>query len=298
MNTPLNTRPSGHRNDHVYKLRKRNFQRRLSTQLCYLGYMTIILQYIKYGSNVLTLGFRCLLQSILSSPFPSDIQLERIARNNNLSRIPYVGDTTAQFRVSSEMTNIPGAFTPTESIEEMQNIDRQSAINSLKLKARKILFHGALTVNTILILLDLLFPKDFVGQFEGNNLRDGSLQNASSPFINGNGLLQGEYKGGFFLQIVGELVPKTNLEGNLGMIFTDFLILALQYGLFILGCINFTKLDNIELDQNEELIAQKLDENSDGYDGNVLVTIIDPIKAIDRVLIIDDTENGEINSVV
>lgn len=71
----------------------------------------------------------------------------------------------------------------------------------------------------------------------------------------------------------------------------EFAILFCQFGLFILTCINFANLGGNE-DELEEADRQiSVDEEptqtqpSDGYDGKVFVTQIDPNKAINDILL-------------
>lgn len=66
-------------NKRVYELRKRNFQRNLVNNLSFLGYVLISLEYIKYDRTVWTLITRAIVQSLISSPFPSDAKLRRLA---------------------------------------------------------------------------------------------------------------------------------------------------------------------------------------------------------------------------
>ena len=69
-------------NKRVYELRKRNFQRNLVNNLSFLGYVLISLEYIKYDRTVWTLITRAIVQSLISSPFPSDAKLRRLRHDH------------------------------------------------------------------------------------------------------------------------------------------------------------------------------------------------------------------------
>ena len=278
---------------HIYKLRKKNFQKRLVSQVCFVGYMLIVYQYIKYGSAFLPFILRCFLQSVLAAPYPSDVQLQRIATNNDLSGIPYITGTrrSQSEQPTPSSLQMPGAFASEESTSAQNSeANTQIAVDNLKRKARKLLFHGVLSINIIYLIFDLISPRDLSSEFNGNGLPEKGLGSTPSPFVNGHGLLQGERKGGFSLQMIGETLPKYNLQGNIGLIFSDILILMAQYALFVLACVNFANFDNEDLinDDGDTFESNKYNE-SNGYDGNVLVARIDPIRAAELVI----SFNGE-----
>lgn len=152
--------------------------------------------------------------------------------------------------------------------------------NEIKRKIRNVLFHGSLTVNALFITSALLFPVDFIGKLEGNYLHEDGLNNTPSPFNNANGIIQGERRGGFSMQMIGESLPQTNSKGNVGILMFEFAILVCQFSLFVLTCVNFAGLDDrrsVETHDSEPVIG-------DGYDGKVDVTHIDPMSAISDVL--------------
>lgn len=60
------------RNKKIFDLRRRNFSRNMVMKLGFLGYLIIIFKYLKYGTNVLSLLFRCVVQALLISPFPDN----------------------------------------------------------------------------------------------------------------------------------------------------------------------------------------------------------------------------------
>ena len=72
----------------VYKRRRRQFQNDLVGQLSFLGYTVIILHYLKAGSSTLTLIARLCIQSLLTSPYPSELQLRRLSLTAQSRTIP------------------------------------------------------------------------------------------------------------------------------------------------------------------------------------------------------------------
>lgn len=220
-------------NKRVYELRKRNFQRNLVNNLSYFGYVLIFLEYIKFDRTVWTLITRAIVQSLISSPFPSDAKLRRLATaggDNDNARIATLPGGTS--------IRIPGMFTtevldnPSIDAEQQDN----AAVVSIKRQIRKFLFHGCLSLNMLLIVLTILFPIDFLEPLSDYVPVDG-LKNTPSPFSNSNGLLLGERRGGLFLQMIGERLPKSNFSGNLGLLMFEFSILIVQFTLFSLTCV-------------------------------------------------------------
>lgn len=282
-------------NDKIYQLRRKNFQRKLVTQLCYLGYVIIVLNYLKYGCTIWTLMLRTCVQSLLAAPFPNEAQMRRLSLRNELPGSNYFPGLSAAIPTNSTLIQnpMPGAFPSNSTQEPEQASDNQAnkvIEDEVKKKIRGVLFHGSLTVNIFYIIIAILFPVNFRGKLEGNYLHEDGLNDTPSPFNHANGLIQGERKGGFFMQMIGEPIPQSNLKGNLGIIMFEFAILFCQFGLFILTCINFANLgvDEYELEEADRQIS--LDEGatqtqpSDGYDGKVFVTQIDPNKAINDIL--------------
>lgn len=276
-------------NKRVYELRKRNFQRNLVNNLSYFGYVLIFLEYIKFDRTVWTLITRAIVQSLISSPFPSDAKLRRLATaggDNDNARIATLPGGTS--------IRIPGMFTtevldnPSIDAEQQDN----AAVVSIKRQIRKFLFHGCLSLNMLLIVLTILFPIDFLEPLSDYVPVDG-LKNTPSPFSNSNGLLLGERRGGLFLQMIGERLPKSNFSGNLGLVMFEFSILIVQFTLFSLTCVVLADLDFEEPERLEPV-------NSDGYDGSVIVARIPLNKTMNAILndgnINDNNENAS-NSV-
>ncbi|CAI4053981.1 Gld1p SKDI_16G3660 [Saccharomyces kudriavzevii IFO 1802] len=263
-------------NRRVYELRKRNFQRNLVNNLSYLGYILISLEYIKYDRTVWTLVIRGMVQSLISSPFPSDAKLRRLA-------------TFDTDRNTTGVTNLPGGRSfrlpgmfGTEILADASNEAEQqehddAAIVSIKKQIRRFLFHGCLSLNMLFIVLTILFPIDFLEPLGGHEPVGDGPKNTPSPFSNSNGLLLGERRGGLFLQMIGERLPKSNFSGNLGLVMFEFSILIVQFTLFSLTCVVLADLD---LQEPEKLDSMK----SDGYDGSVVVARIPLNKTLSTVL--------------
>ncbi|CAI4055058.1 hypothetical protein SUVZ_16G3800 [Saccharomyces uvarum] len=268
-------------NKRVYELRKRNFQRNLVNNLSYFGYILIFLEYIKFDRTVWTLITRAVVQSLISSPFPSDAKLRRLATaggdNNNTGIATLPGGTSIR---------IPGMFTtevldnPSNDVEQQDN----AAVISIKRQIRKFLFHGCLSLNMLFIVLTILFPIDFLEPLSDYVPVDG-LKNTPSPFSNSNGLLLGERRGGLFLQMIGERLPKSNFSGNFGLLMFEFSILIVQFTLFSLTCVVLADLDFQEPENVDSV-------KSDGYDGSVVVARIPLNKTLDTVLY-----DGNINDI-
>lgn len=283
-----NGEESSAENDRVYQLRRRNFQKRLVSNLSSLGYTIIVLEYLKYGCSVWTLTVRVVVQAMLSAPFPNELHIRRLSSRNELHTSTYF--PRLSMGMSSDATTntltrdaIPGGFPSPAVVQEPVHSEDQikKDLEDVKRKIRKIIFHGSLTVNIFYILIAVLFPVNFAGKLEGRHLDEDGLMDTPSPFNNANGLVQGELKGGFFMQMIGELVPISNFKGNLGIILFQFGILVCQFGLFVLTCVNLADL-GFEESFSEDIANQA--KGSDGYDGKVFVAQIDPIGAIHNVL--------------
>lgn len=260
-------------NERVYELRKRNFTKHFVNTVSLIGYVFIVIQYIKFGTSFWILLIRSSSQSLLTNPFPNNAHLRRIANRTNRNSTPATN------------TSMPGGFI--SSIESTDNdidennmvptVSESIAVNEIievKKKIRKLLFHSALTFNLVVFIWNIFHPTHFMNKLEGDHLNEKNLTNAPSPFVTGNRILGGELRGGVFLQIIGEALPQSDLWGNIGKLGYDFLIIVLQYTLFILTCINFGELGYEEAPDTKFL-------KSDGYDGKVLVAEINynqPIK--------------------
>ncbi|EJS41265.1 YPR109W [Saccharomyces arboricola H-6] len=271
-------------NKRVYELRKRNFQRNLVNNLSYLGCILILLEYIKYDRTVWTLITRTVVHSLISSPFPSDAKLRRLATvgaNNNTTGVTTLPGGTP--------IRIPGMFGG-EALDNPSNEAEQEgyddvAIVSIKKQIRKFLFHGCLSLNILFIALTILFPIDFLEPLNNYKPVDDGPKNTPSPFSNSNGLLLGERRGGLFLQMIGERLPKSNFSGNLGLVLFEFSILIVQFTLFSLTCVVLADLDFQEPERVDSV-------KSDGYDGSVVVAQLPLNKTLDAVL-----NDGSINGI-
>lgn len=266
----------------VSKLRRRNFKSNLTSKMNMLGYAVIILQYIKFGSSVVPLILRLLLQSFLASPFPDNALLLRAiqrlheddsatASSNNSTDGNTYNNTDPNLEV-----NMPGGFvnfTNTEPslrsvLPEEIELNHEERLITMKNKIRNTLFFLCVPLNGILLLLHIFSPYDFtVG--EPDNMIDVSFGGKlGSQFTYGSGLIEGERRSGISIQMVGELIPRSNFAGNMGNVWFDFMILTLQLTLFTITCINFA-----ELGYSDPTEITQID--SDGYDGKMVITRID-----------------------
>ncbi|CCH60044.1 hypothetical protein TBLA_0C02330 [Henningerozyma blattae CBS 6284] len=278
----------------ILNLRKKNFQQKLVNHLSVLGYTAIAIQYLKFGCRIWTLFLRAATQSALLSPFPSEAQIRRVTtarRNANQAAsasLPGFSGLSDEIR-----TQIPGgesSYDLTNGISEDIEAEMEREAKSLKKKARSIIFFATLVTNLIFIFYDLLYPKNFMNLVKGHTLDEKDLTDIPSPFYTANDLVQGERRGGFFLQLIGDRLPRNNFNGNIGIILYDYAILICQFGLFILTCVNYGDVeaeklsDQLDIDTIEEMEDNKHYKNSNGYDGNVLAAQLDPSKAIIDVL--------------
>ena len=250
-----NDAPRNTPNERVYELRKRNFQRNFVSDLSLLGYIIIILAYIKFDTSFWVLLSRLLLQSLLTSPFPDETRIQIIAARTR----PQQNFTGGMFDPSM----VPGSFPTSDVTEEEQ----EAAQAYVKQKIRKILFHGALTFNTLRLIWVVINPVNFADNFDSTISSEEALDNAGSPYANSHGLINGERRGGVFLQLIGEHLFRSKLCGNLALIGYEFLILAIQYSLFIVTCVNLTGSDD-----EEEFDDRQQETIGDGYDGTVFVS--------------------------
>ncbi|QLQ80229.1 hypothetical protein HG537_0D02300 [Torulaspora globosa] len=266
--------------ERIYRLRRKNFQKNLATKMGFLGYVVIVLYYLKYGCTIWNLLLRVCVQSLLAVPFPSDIHIRRLSQARESRGSGHLFTFPGSMR--AESVSMPGAFPPGDDSQTGTRSEAQIEEESreIKRKIRKVLFHGSLTFNVLFILSALIFPVNFMSKLEGNHLVEAGLANTPSPFNNANGIVQGERRGGFSMQMIGETLPQTNFKGNLGIVMFEFAILFCQFTLFVLTCINFADLggqEDVDADRSK-VIA------SDGYDGKVDVTQIDPVSAISDVV--------------
>lgn len=259
------------RNKKIFDLRRRNFSRNMVMKLGFLGYLIIIFKYLKYGTNVLSLLFRCVVQALLISPFPDKSYSQWLLARNGLP--------------TSLQGSIPGGFTTagasgSNNSDSTQTDTGDFALEVLKRKIRAILFNCVLTINILYVVFAILFPTDFYIPQDGIYIdKQNGHQNMPSPFKYGKYMLEGERKGGITFQAIGETLPSSNLSGNLGVILCEALILIAQLLLFCVTCINFAELGYADDDENDEYFI-----NNDGYDGNVLLTTINLHEGINVML--------------
>lgn len=273
----------------VFKLRKKNAQKNLTKNTILLGYILIIYQYIKFNTSSWILVFRLILQTLISSPFPSDNQLVRViqrVRNNNNNTTDTATnnhnnatDTNRySFAINNMTASIPGAFSEgisTSQNNESFNIDEE--VINFKKRLRTSLFHAIILINITVLIYRLFNRINFIDMSDGNGLIDTGLTNTPSLFLNGNGISQGELRGGLTLQLIGERLPTNNYVANLQIWFLDLFIFLSQFTLLTLTSINFIKLGYKE---PKEIRYTK----SDGYDGFLIATQINYSEALNEFL--------------
>lgn len=273
----------------VYKLRRRNFKSDLIKKVAMLGYIVIILQYVKFGSRMIPLILRFAFQSFLASPFPNNELLIRTIQrlhdndrendtntdstNNNIT--DFNNNTNNSTTGPNIEINMPGGFINTN--EEI-NLDQVSPdvveysdedrLNNMKDKIRSTLFFTCIPLNVVLLLIHTLSPFDFTVEQNDSMINLGPSGKLGSQFTYGSGLIEGERRNGITIQMVGELIPRSNFLGNLTNVWFDFMILIVQLVLFTLTCINFARLGYKEPEEITQI-------ESDGYDGKMIITRID-----------------------
>ncbi|ODV94311.1 hypothetical protein PACTADRAFT_35116 [Pachysolen tannophilus NRRL Y-2460] len=121
--------------------------------------------------------------------------------------------------------------------------------------------------------------------------------------------------GGFTLQIIGEKVFKNYYKFKCFILFNDFLILALQYFLYCITCINNEKLIEAGNEDNNSRSTQEVehrlggepvegkfndnDDEYDGYCGNALIFEINPKEMYQRIKSFqrDDASNNNSSNI-
>ena len=269
----------------IFKLRKKNAEKNLTKNTVLLGFILIIYQYIKFNTSSWILVFRIILQTIIYNPFPTDSQLIRVIQrvrtsnataNNNSNNNP--NTNRYSFTINNMTSSIPNAFnenTGTSPNDESFNIDEE--IIDFKKRLRITLFHGIILINITILIYRLFNPIDFVKMADGMQLNDTGLTDTPSMFLNGNGVSQGELRGGVTLQLIGERLPTNNFIANLQIWFLDLFIFLSQFALLTLSCINFARLGYKE---PKEIRYAK----SDGYDGFLIATQINYSEALSEFL--------------
>ena len=269
----------------IFKLRKKNAQKNLTKNTVLLGFILIIYQYIKFNTSSWILVFRIILQTLIYNPFPTDSQLIRVIQrvrtsnataNNNSINDP--NTNRYSFTINNMTSSIPGAFNEgndTSPIEESFNIDEE--IIDFKKRLRITLFHGIILINITILIYRLFNPIDFIEMSDGMRLNDTGFTDTPSMFLNGNGVSQGELRGGVTLQLIGERLPTNNFIANLQIWFLDLFIFLSQFTLLTLTSINFARLGYKE---PKEIRYAK----SDGYDGFLIATQINYSEALHEFL--------------
>lgn len=286
MNAIDNT-TTNHRVRKIFKLRKKNAQKSLTKNIILLGYILIVYQYIKFNTSSWILVFRLIIQTLISNPFPADDQLVRViqrvrSNNSNTNTNPTADNglntapETNRYSVAiNNMTfSIPGAFN--ESISTLQNNESfnvDEEVMKFKKRLRTSLFHAIILINITVLIYRLFNRINFTDMYDGRGLMDTDFTNTPSIFLNGNGVSQGELRGGLTLQLIGERLPTNNYIANLQIWFLDLFIFFSQFTLLTLTSINFIKLGYRE---PKEIRYTK----SDGYDGFLIATQINYSEAL------------------
>ncbi|AGO11802.1 AaceriADR030Wp [[Ashbya] aceris (nom. inval.)] len=210
------------------------FRQQLVDHLGLLGYTVIVLSYIKFGGNILVFLFRLLLQSALLSPFPNQQQL--VLRFGQASG-----------RVAGEPDQTP-ARAETGRAAGAVDAEAEDMTKDFLLRIQCALFHAAFTFNCLALITWVIWPADFQ-ELLGSYRYEGypALANTPSPFNNENSILQGEWRGKWFFQMIGEAVPASNIGGNLMAVTYQLLILCLQFGLYMVSCVYFSPLTKTQL---------------------------------------------------
>ncbi|AET39496.1 Gld1p Ecym_4451 [Eremothecium cymbalariae DBVPG len=244
---------------------RRKFREKLVEHLGLLGYAVIVIGYMKYGGSIIVFFMRCMLQSALVTPFPNHEQ-----RMRGFS----IAGTVRGFPA------MPGNTNPNPVVsqdERMQAQDLQDIATEFFLKIQWVLFHAVFTFNWLVILSWIIWPTDYqamLGFYKYDKHSD--LANAPSPFNNDNYLIQGEWRGTWFMEFIGEAIPSSNKKGNLMAICYQFMILISQFGLYMLSCIYFSPLRGNQLSENDEDACN----DGDGYDGSITIVTVDPVEAV------------------
>lgn len=273
----------------VYKRRRKQLQDDLVNQVSFLGYAVIFLHYLKFGSSTLTLILRLCVQSLLTSPYPSEFQLRRLTFSAQSRTIPGLrrdnGASVPQ-TINRSGTRIPGTFTPADqpAIEQETEVETEDISDRLRHNIRWILFHCSFTVNFILIMLSIIWPIDFQAKVGEYRLNEKDLSDVPSPFNNHNGLVGGELRGRIFIQFIGERVSSSNFRENLGLLFLEVLIFICQFCLYLLTCYNLAKPPIDAFTSEDSDAVRENDIEYGGYGGNVLATTVDPMKVFDHIL--------------
>lgn len=265
------------RRKEIYEDRKTDFVQHFVNSLSLLGYIVIVIQFIKFESSFWVLLVRASFHSLLTNPFPSYAQLRRIAQR------------TSRRAATTEGVDMPGGFTNAASLLNGSNgrpggtngttdpLSEDEEITVVKKKIRKLLFHGSVTLNIVVFIWNVFHPTYFVEKLGGDHSKEKYLENIPSPFMSGNGLLGGEFRGVAFIQFIGDAIPRSDLWGNINKSGYDFLIIILQYTLFILTCINFGELGYVAPTDMGYT-------SSDGYDGHVAAVEVDYNKPLDVII--------------
>ncbi|CAB4252080.1 similar to Saccharomyces cerevisiae YPR109W Predicted membrane protein [Maudiozyma barnettii] len=271
------------RNESRYEDRKTDFTQHFVNALSLMGYIVIVIQFVKFESSFWILLARASFHSLLTNPFPGHAQLRRIAQRT--------GRTTS----STPDVDMPGGFTNAANLSNMPHATRDNSnittappstedeIMAVKKKIRKLIFHGSFTLNLIVLIWNILHPTHFLEKLGGMYPHEKYLKNIPSPFVSGDGLLGGEFRGTAFIQFIGESIPHSNTWGNINKSAYDFLILILEYTLFILTCINFGEMGYVPPADNHS-------QTDDGYTGDIITVEVDFNKSLD--IMVNDINDG------
>lgn len=262
----------------IFKLRKKNAQNNLQSNITLLGFILIIYQHIKFSTSAWILILRIILQTILSSPFPTDEQMMRVVqrvRSDNSNN----SDSSTHEPVTNDNHShqIPGGFDEQLEEGEDQSTTVIDDVLSFKKRLRSSLLHALILIDISILLYRLFNPIDYVAKINEKQWGDDDVKNVPSIFLNGDGIAQGEFRGRLTFQLIGDSIPTNNFWANIYLWSLDFFIFMSQFSLLTLTGVNFAKIGYVE---PHEIRYGK----SDGYDGYLVATRIDYTTSLDELL--------------
>ncbi|KAH3900892.1 Gld1p SCDLUD_002351 [Saccharomycodes ludwigii] len=246
-------------NHNVYKQRKHFFQNQLISDLGSITYVILIFKYVAFNDYTVVLFLRLIMTNILKRLYTKVKDRARFYEHNGyLNRI----------RMFSGVS--PTDVTPDD---EQLSAEVQEKIIELKFlkPARFFLFNLSFSFNSLMVLLSIIFPIDFKNNW-------GYYADGASPTIQSNSLFID------FLGMNKDISIYGNFKGNLFNILLEFIILYLHFSIYQLTCFDQQQTNDSQsgsdLVNQEESISH---EDSDGYDGDVIVTKIDFVSTFEKV---------------
>ncbi|AMD20721.1 HDL023Cp [Eremothecium sinecaudum] len=255
----------------IQKSKLRQFREKLTEHLWLLGYTIIVLSYLKYGGNIIIFLLRCFFQSVLANPFPDhDEVVRQLLFTGNVHSVP--GSSLEDGRSGT------GSNSDANNDEQQRTARAAGMAIDVIVNMQRALFHGVFTLNWLIVIVWILFPTDYESKIE-NFKYDGypALLNTPSPYNNDNFLIQGEWRGTWFFQFIGESIPTSNITGNIMAIVYQFMIFAAQFTLYVLTCVHFSPLRKSQLSEEDEHLLM----DNDSYEnGNINIITLNPGEAL------------------